>query len=242
MTRLGRQVGATEFMVVLALMAVWLSSYTDQADILIGTPITNRDRLETEGLIGLFLNTLIFRHTVDRDRSFAAFLEGVRDNALDAYAHQALPFERLVDELRIPRDASRNPLFQAMLNLESVATPPPDLPRVRADGLGTSFVRSRVDLHLGVRPRPDGLGLSLIYNTDLFRPATAAAMLTALVELTRLAVEAPQTSIGDLIRGVRQFAQEDVVQRRRDRTQQHLDRLRSTRRLAAVSEAREGGV
>src|SRR6202044_524984 len=107
----------TLFMVVLAGYALLLSRWSGQRDVVIGTPIAGRTRPEVEGLIGLFLNTLPRRARLDDDEPFRALLARVREACLGAYAHQDLPFERLVEELHPPRDLSRTPLFQALLGL-----------------------------------------------------------------------------------------------------------------------------
>ena len=110
------QAGATMFMTLLAAFAVLLARYTGLDDIVVGTPIANRNRAETEDLIGFFVNTLVLRADLSGDPSFAELLGRVRRTALDAYAHQDLPFEQLVDELVTDRDRSRTPLFQVFFN------------------------------------------------------------------------------------------------------------------------------
>ena len=104
------------FMTVLAAFAVLLGRYTGLDDVVVGTPVANRDRAETEDLIGFFVNTLVMRADLSGDPSFTALLGRVRAMALQAYAHQDLPFEQLVDELVTERDRSRTPLFQVLLN------------------------------------------------------------------------------------------------------------------------------
>src|SRR5207249_10097416 len=113
--RLARREGATLFMAVLAAFTILLQRYTGQDDLLVGTPIANRTRLEIEGLIGFFVNTLVLRSDLSGDPTFREALRRVRGVALGAYAHQDLPFEKLVEELHPPRDLSRSALFQVMV-------------------------------------------------------------------------------------------------------------------------------
>lgn len=235
LTSLGRCAASTQFMVLLAVMNIWLHSYTGQNDILVGTPISNRNRLETEGMIGLFVNTLVFRAEIKAEVPFLEFLSTIRSSALDAYAHQSLPFERLIDELRIPRDASRNPLFQVMLNIENAPPPVVRLQGLDVEGLGTSFVRSRFDLHMGVRPKPDGLELVLIYNSDLFRSETARSMLAGFGELAGYVADAPHAGIGELAERLKRFEQQQAILSKRNRSQQQIQRLRTTHRFPVMA-------
>ena len=165
--------GATLFMVLLAAWQTLLARHTGREDVVVGSPIAGRSRAETEGLIGVFVNTLALRTDLSGDPSFRALVERVRGTALDAYARQDLPFESLVEALRIPRDLSRQPLFQAMLMLHrpqgAFALPGLLCEPVEADP-GTSIF----DLGLYAWDRPQGLGAMLEYNADLFDASTAA--------------------------------------------------------------------
>ncbi|HYS77481.1 MAG TPA: amino acid adenylation domain-containing protein, partial [Candidatus Dormibacteraeota bacterium] len=178
---LGREEGATPFMTMLAAFSVLLMRYTGEDDLLVGTPIANRHRLEIEGLIGFFVNTLVLRTDLSGDPAFRVLLRRVRGVALDAYAHQDLPFERLVEELRPPRDLGRTALFQVMV--AHAATP-----RIDIEGLETEFVDiddgiSKFDLTLDVDDGGRRLACALEYSTDLFEAATARRMLRGLETL-----------------------------------------------------------
>src|SRR5262249_11940489 len=114
---LGREEGATPFMTLLAVLDVVLARLADQADVVVGTPIANRNRTETEGLIGFILNNLALRVNVPGGVGFRALLRQVRDVCLASYAHQSVPFEMVLDALKIERSLSRAPLFQVFFNM-----------------------------------------------------------------------------------------------------------------------------
>jgi amino acid adenylation domain-containing protein len=235
--KLGNRLGATEFMTVLALMNVWLFRYSGQTDILVGTPISNRNQLETEALIGLFVNSLVFRTRIEPGARFVDLLDQVRKDALGAYAHQALPFEKLVDELRVARDPSRNPLFQVMFNIENEPTEKLEFAGVmEGESIESNSLQARFDFHLGARPTASGLELIGTYNAGLFKPATVVSMLENLAELARLVVEKPESTISELAAKAAQFEQENALTRKRGRSQEQGQQLRVVRRRAAKAE------
>src|SRR5262249_5301547 len=123
--------GTTLFMTLLAAFNVLLYRYTGQTDIVVGSPFANRNRSEVEGLIGFFVNTLVLRTDLSENPSFEELLRLIREVVLEAYAHQDLPFERLVEELHPQRNLSHNPLFQVMFSLENDPTTTFDLPGLR---------------------------------------------------------------------------------------------------------------
>ncbi|HVG91801.1 MAG TPA: amino acid adenylation domain-containing protein, partial [Alphaproteobacteria bacterium] len=186
--QLSNRAGATEFMALLTIINIWLSYHTGQNDILVGVPVSNRNHTETEALIGFFINTLLFRTRLDREASFVDLLEQVRVDSLEAYAHQALPFNKLVDELRVKRDPGRNPLFQVMFNMETGQEQELSIPGLEVESVDSGLVQSRFDLHLYAHPAGDTLELVCIYSADLFLPSTIETMLEALSEAMRLAI------------------------------------------------------
>jgi amino acid adenylation domain-containing protein len=170
LSRLGREHAATLFMVMLASFILVLSRWSGQDDIALGAPIANRIREETEGLLGFFVNTLVLRVDAAGNPSFVELLGRVRTSALGAYAHQDLPFEKLVEELKPQRDLSRNPLVQVIFQLFESANNPGAV-AIQSDvtlPTRTSLFDIRVDL----APGADGLVGRMEYDTDLFERQT----------------------------------------------------------------------
>jgi non-ribosomal peptide synthetase component F len=167
-----RQHRATLFMTLLTAFAVLLRRVTGRRDLLIGSPIANRNRTETEGLIGFFVNMLPLRADLSGAPDFAQALDRIREMALGAYAHQDLPFERLVEELQPVRDLSRPPLFQVSFSMAGAPWQSLDLPGLTLSHLESGELVELHDLTLLVFQRPHGLETRLSYNTDLFEPFT----------------------------------------------------------------------
>ena len=179
--RLSARRGVTLFMTTLGAFAVLLSRYTRQDDVVIGTPVASRNRTELEALIGFFVNTIALRTDLSGDPTFEQLLARVRQAALAAFAHQDLPFERLVEELQPDRDTSRSPVFQVLFAfLPATERTVPLSGRSELRPLALESGAAAFDLTLSVVDDPDGLILSLNYATDLFEAATAQRMLANL--------------------------------------------------------------
>ena len=163
---------ATLFMTLLGGWAALLYRYSGQNDIVIGSPIANRNRREIEPLIGFFVNTLALRVDLSGNPAFNELVKRVRQVALDAYTHQDLPFERLVDEIQPERDLSLNPLFQVMFTLQNMPANGLDLPGLTVDFFETKGISALFDLVLDMWEVGDSLVGMLEYNTDLFDGAT----------------------------------------------------------------------
>lgn len=182
---LSRSHGVTLFMSLLAAYALLLARYAGQEDISIGTPIANRTRKETESLIGFFVNTLVMRCDLSDDPSFIDLLKQVREVALQAYAHQDIPFEQLVEELNPERSQSYSPLFQAMFALQNIPVDSAKISDIEFSSL--NFAESvedksqegvsRYDLWLFLHETPQGLVGAMEYNADLFDRATIVRMI-----------------------------------------------------------------
>jgi amino acid adenylation domain-containing protein len=179
---LSRREGVTLFMVLLAAFAVLLKRYTGRQDVVVGTPIAGRNRGEVEGLIGFFVNTLVLRTDLSGDPTFRELLERVKEVALGAYAHQDLPFEKLVEELQPERSLAHTPLFQVMLVLQNAPGGEVELPGLKLTPLGGGSGESgrgaieggtaKFELTLTVVETREGLRGAVNYNRDLFDGTT----------------------------------------------------------------------
>jgi amino acid adenylation domain-containing protein len=188
----------TLFMTALAAFQALLARYSGHDDIVVGTPVAGRTRGETEGLIGFFLNTLVMRADLSGDPSFAELLKRVREVALEAYAHQDLPFERLVEELQPERDMGSNPLFQVMLVLQKAAAELPTFPDLTLDFLPPRIVTAKFDLTLFLNENSEGLDVLLEYSTDLFEAKTIKRMLHHYQQLLECVANDPQRRVSEL--------------------------------------------
>ncbi len=174
---LSRREGTTLFMTLLAAFKLLLSRYSNQDDIVVGTPIANRGQPETAELIGLFLNTLALRTRLDGQPTVRALLRRVREVCLAAYSHQDLPFEQVVEDVQPTRDLSRHPIFQVVFHLEHEPAAPPSLPGLEMRPLDVAGAIIRFDLALSLVEGPQGMGGVLEYSTDLFEAGTIRRML-----------------------------------------------------------------
>ncbi len=167
---------ATLFMTLLGAFEILLHRYTGQTDIVVGTPIAGRTRVEVEELIGFFVNMLVMRTDASGDPTFREFLGRVAKVAFDAYDHQDVPFEKLVGELHPHRDPARNPFFQVVFALQNVPRPSPSIGQVKLTRLSTQKPFTRFDLEVHVQEVEDGLVCRFIYNSTLFDAPTIARM------------------------------------------------------------------
>ena len=185
-----QQEGATLFMTALAAFNALLSRYTGVEDVLIGSPIAGRSREEFEPLIGYFINTLVLRTDVSGNPTFREILARVRDTALDAFAHQDVPFERIVGDLRLPRDLGRSPVFQVVFVFHNA----PKSVEVKADVALTSSGGTMFDMTLSLVEVKDGLLVTAEYNTDLFDRQSIARLLASYESLLAAVVDRPRHS------------------------------------------------
>ncbi|HEY8024284.1 MAG TPA: amino acid adenylation domain-containing protein, partial [Burkholderiaceae bacterium] len=200
---LGRQNGATFFMTLIAAFGVLLGRYSGQADFAVGTPISKREVPGSDRLIGLFLNLLVLRFNVDLGRSFTSLLQAAKDTAIDAYRHQDVPFESLVESLKPERSLGHTPFFQTSFTL--VENP---LEGIAFQDLDFSVLNieeerggvARYDLTFTLRVLPDGSVMcNMEYNTDLFLAQTIERMLTHFLRLLEAVVADPDCAVGRLI-------------------------------------------
>ena len=195
LNELSRREGATLFMTLLAAFQTLLHRYSGQEVVNVGTPIANRTRAEVEGLIGLFINTLVMHGDLSGDPQFRQLLQRTRETALGAYAHQDLPFEMIVDELKLERNLSYTPLFQVMFVLQNAPLQMPELPgaQLQIGEIAAHSGASKFDLTLFATETSEGLSLVVEYNTDLFDATTIQRLLGHYeVLLTGIAADADQ--------------------------------------------------
>jgi amino acid adenylation domain-containing protein len=164
------------FMALMAAFNALLCRYTGQEDLLVGTPIANRSFVDTEGLIGLIANTLVLRTDLSGDPAFRELLKRVRDAALDAFGHQDLPFDRLVESLQPTRDMSHSPIFQVMFAMQNMPVEDLCLPGLTIRPTILHLGTARLDLTVDAWERPEGLWLSFEYSTDLFDAETISRL------------------------------------------------------------------
>ena len=197
--KLNQQQGATLFMTLLATFKVLLYRYSGQSDICVGSAIANRTRQEFEELIGFFVNTLALRSIVNGDDSFIELLQQLKKTTIEAYEHQEVPFEKVVEAVVKKRDLGRNPLFQVMLVLQNTL----DIPELRLGQLTLSrefyaHNTSKFDLTFSITETVPGLEVVVEYRTDLYRKETIERMLIHFTELLSSVIKEPEQKIGRL--------------------------------------------
>ena len=209
---LSQQAGVTLFMTLLAAFQTLLYRYTGQTDVAVGSPIANRNRSELEGLIGFFVNSLVLRTNLSGDPTFRELLERVREVALAAYAHQDLPFEKLVEELHPERHLSRNPLFQVVFALQNAPMKQLELPGLTLKSSTFETKTTRFDLELYLWECSEdfrslwgdgwnhsiGLRGVMVYNTDLFDQATILRLLDSFQTLLEGLAANPNQRLSEL--------------------------------------------
>ncbi|RKZ72716.1 MAG: non-ribosomal peptide synthetase, partial [Candidatus Parabeggiatoa sp. nov. 1] len=195
---LSQQNNGTLFMKLYAAFAVLLSRYTNKSDIVIGTPIANRNHKQVESLIGFFANTLALRCHVTKDLSFTEFLKQVKETALKAYKHQEFPFEKLIDELKIERSLSHNPLFQVMFAFQNAHTEDFALPGITFSPFNFEYNVSKFELTLILREFKDKLSGVFEYSTDLFDASTIERMIEHFQILIKGILEKPLEKVSQL--------------------------------------------
>ncbi len=198
---LSRRQGASLFMTLLAGFKALLARWSGQVSFAVGSPIAGRNRLETEGMIGFFLNTLVLRTDLAGDPGFGELLERVRESCVEAYSRQDLPFEKLIEVLEPDRDPGRTPLFQVlfnMLNFERTQGGHVELPGLATGSLPMPELGSKFDLTLYASGAGESIELHLVYSTDLFGAGQMARWIEHYQALLEAAAGAPATRLSDL--------------------------------------------
>jgi amino acid adenylation domain-containing protein len=216
---LSRRHGATLFMTLLAAWQVLLRGKLPpeaRDDVVVGTDIANRNRAETEGVIGFFINQLAVRTDLSGDPSFAELLARVRATLLDAYAHQDVPFELVVDALALPRNLNHHPLFQVKLFLENTPASSFELPGLAITPLEVEVRVAKLDLTLALWERPEGLLGWLNWSADLFDAAPMARWARHLTSLATAIVERPEARLSELEARITDLISEERTMEKRE--------------------------
>jgi amino acid adenylation domain-containing protein len=231
---LSQQKGVTLFMTLLAAFNTLLYHYTQQEDILVGSPIANRNRSELEGLIGFFVNTLVLRTNLAHNPTFQELLQQVKETALGAYAHQDLPFEKLVAELQLERTLNHSPLFQVWFVLQNA--PKSDL---KLDGLNLSILEGesgtvRHDLKLQLTETPEGLQGFFEYKTDLFHATTINRMTVVLETLLTTVVEQPNIQLDQLVKLLQETEKQQQIRQNQELQKNRIQKLGKIERKTII--------
>ncbi|MEM8933349.1 MAG: condensation domain-containing protein, partial [Acidobacteriota bacterium] len=195
---LARAEDATPYMANLAILAIFLRRLTGQDDLLIGTPVTNRNRTELEAQIGFYVNSLAIRVDLSGEPTFRQLLRRVRDRCLPAFEHRDLPFERLVQELEVERDMSRNPIYQVDFAFQNFPKPYLRTPGLTLSPFETREAAARVDLEFDLKESHDGFEGFIRFNSDLFDPSTVERFAARFEKLLRAVLADPDRPIDRL--------------------------------------------
>jgi non-ribosomal peptide synthetase component F len=234
---LSRKQGGTLYTVTLAGFKALLHYYCGQEDIVVGTNVANRDRIETEGLIGYFANALVLRTSLADDPTFTELLARVSKVSLGAFVHQELPFDKVVEALKPERDVSRNPLFQILFGLNNSPAPDVTLPELSLTGLEVEKGTNLFDLSLFLTDGGPSVACVLRYSTDLFEAASIARLRALYEVLLTHAAAHPHARLSEL-RGVLERA-DGELRRAAVEDQKKLRKqiFRSVRRRPLTEEA-----
>lgn len=190
--------GVTLYMLLLAAYTVQLYYYTQQEEIIVGSPISGRVRADLEQIVGMFVNTLAMRNHPAADKTFDQFLAEVKQNSLEAFQHQEYPFEELVDRLKLRRDLSRNPLFDTMLVMQNMARITERFDALTFTPYEFRHLASKMDITLEASMMEQSLYLSLEYATSLFRRETSERLLSHFTQVLQQVLTNPQIKLAEI--------------------------------------------
>jgi amino acid adenylation domain-containing protein/FkbM family methyltransferase len=226
---LSRREGATLFMVLLAAFQVLLSRYSGQSDIAVGSVIANRNRTDTEGLIGFFVNQLVLRTELSGATNFIEVVKRVRETCLQAYAHQDVPFEKLVEELQPERDLSRSPLFQVAFVFQNASAETLQLRNLRLSRFGSESESTKYDLLLALEENDGVISGALGYSTGLFNQERMNSMLGNFKVLLGSIITHPETRPSEL-EILTEAEKEKEIAKRKEREEANRNRLKAIKR------------
>jgi amino acid adenylation domain-containing protein len=225
----GQSAGATLYMVLLAAFATLVSHYGACDDIAVGSPVANRNHPDLEEVVGCFVNVLVMRIQVGGDPAFADLLTRVRETALDAYAHEETPFEKVVEALRPSRMAGRVPLVQLWFVLHNAAPPVLSAPGMTLTMMETDRGSSQFDLNMALSETADGLSAALEYSADVFRRVTAERILRRYCELLEWIAAQPGERLSELGRKIEEHDEKERKVAANDRTQARMQSFAAVR-------------
>ncbi|KAA3617205.1 MAG: amino acid adenylation domain-containing protein [Calditrichaeota bacterium] len=191
----GKKEGLTNYVTLMALFQLLMNRYSGQKQILVGTPVAGRHHSTTQDLIGFFVNTLVIKADFEIPQTFIALAKQIRENMLDAYAHQDVPFEQLVDALQIERDLAHSPLFQVAFIPQDAVTKLPEIPTLDFDSFGVKGVIAKYDLSVYFSEFQDKFIFNLEYNSDLFKRETIDRLASHYQMLLQKIVEEPKSRV-----------------------------------------------
>ena len=228
----GQRSGATLYMVLLASFATLLSHYSGQDDIVVGTPVANRSQPELDDVVGCFVNILVLRMQTDGDPAFADLLRRVRATALDAFANQDAPFEKVVEALRPSRVQGRMPLVQNWFVLHNAARAVATAPGIKLTLVESDRGSSKFDLNLALSEAADGLSAALEYSADVFLPATAERILRRYCELLEAIALRPGDHLSELRRQIHEHDEKERKVAAEDRLRSRMKSFAAVRGTA----------
>lgn len=228
--RLADREGVTLFILMLAAFQILLAQRAGHHDISVGTDIANRNRLETENLIGFFINQLVLRTDLSGNPTFREVLKRVRAVTLGAYAHQDLPFDRLVDALKVKRSLHVTPLFQVKLIFQNAPLPPIELPDLVVTVLSNPMEFARFDLTLSLHEEAGVIKGRFEYDTELFNPATIVRLGASYISLLQYLISQPDIKIDDVWRAVAESHLHDWIARERETKKALSQKVKTIRR------------
>jgi hypothetical protein len=236
---LGRQHGVTLFVLLLAAFKALLHGRSGQTDIVVGTDFVGRNRTELEGLIGFFVNQVVLRTDLSGNPTALQLLKRVREVMMGAYAHQDLPFDRLVEALRPDRDLSMTPLFQTKLVLQNAPAETPGLESLSATHVDVGSASAKFDLLVNLRETGDGLGGTFEYRRELFDPSTIARLAEDYKLVLQLVASTPDLRLGQIAERLREAEQQHRLQDEEELQEARLAKFQTVRRRAVQSVVRQ---
>jgi acyl carrier protein len=226
-----RQEGATLFMTLMAVFQAMLSKYSGEEQIVVGTDLANRTMPETERMIGFFINLMAVRSDLSGNPTFRELLVRVRDGLLESYAHQEVPFPKIVQEVQPERSATHNPLVQVLFVMQNIPRARRELAGLHVEPFEVPVTTSKFDMAVFVADKPEGLIGYWVYSTELFKQATIQRMLRHFSNLLQSAVEQPDARLSAL----RMLSPEEVAQQEAEKTQRKQSQFKKLKATAPAA-------